>query len=432
MSTEAPAGSDSVIRDRYQLQSLLGHGGMGMVWSAHDRRLDRTVALKLLRPDVPESTAAQMEREARAAARVDDPRIVNVLDLDHMEDGRPFLVLELHDGWTLSDELQSGALEPDRFQLLTEDLLGGLAAAHECGVLHRDVKPANVLAEVGGYRITDFGLASIGTNQQTEPSLMGTLSYIAPERLHGTPGTYTADVFSAAVVLYEAAAGHKPFLADTPADAIMAVRARRIAPLPDHVPSALRDTILLALDPDPAHRPPDAQRMLAATRVDGHVDSHDRTLILPDEDDETRPFAPVAPEATGANTTTELPSPRSGHTQSFASEPPPDPPERADSQEPSDETRSPRPFWRRRPDLLVAAAVALSLMFVLGTIVSGGDDGAGSGTSGSVPTVSSEAPPTSVAESGTPTGGDQQAPSRSQDPAQRLNDALSQIEELGR
>ncbi len=159
----------------------------------------------------------------------------------------------------------------------------------------------------------------------------------------------------------------------------------------------------------------------------------DRTLVLPEHDDETRPFAPVAPE-TSANTTTEMPSPRSGHTQSFPRQPLPDALDDADEGEVprrSASTPSHRPLWRRRPDLLVAAAVALSLMFVLGTIVSGGDDASGSGTSGSVPTVSSEAPATSVAESGTP-GNGQQAPDQSQDPARRLNDALSQIEELGR
>lgn len=413
MSTDAPA--ENVIRERYHLRELLGHGGMGMVWSAHDQRLDRTVALKLLRPDVPESTATQMEREARAAARIDDRRIVTVLDLDHMEDGRPFLVLELHDGWTLADELKDGPLPPDRFSQLADDLLGGLASAHDCGVMHRDIKPANVLAETGGFRITDFGLASIDTDQSTECSLMGTLAYIAPERLHGSPGTFTADVFSASVVLYEAASGRKPFQAGTPSEAIMAVRSRQVAPLPGHVPPPLASAILRGLDPDPARRPARAGELLVAAHEAGTTldDPVDVTQPL----EQTRPLAPV--DEHPADDTLEALRPRSGSTRVFSSDS-----TRPDAADATTRSGTPRPptgapdarrpggtaaeVFTRRPDLLVAAAVVLAFAFVLGAIAAGGED--------------AEPAP----------AGETRTSDTSPTPEQQLQDNLAEIEDLGR
>lgn len=269
MTVIPDVATGATLRDRYEVRAALGTGGMGTVWSAHDHRLDRPVAIKLLRTDVPGSAAARMEREARAAVRIDDPRVVGVLDLDHLEDGRPFIVLELHDGWTLAQELQRGSLPPARFAQLVDDLLGGLGAAHDRGVLHRDVKPGNVLADTGRFRITDFGLASMDTDPSTDPELMGTLAYLAPERLQGAAGTTASDVFAAAVVLHEAATGSRPFHAETPGDALARIRTGEIPSLPDHVPASVAAAIRSALAADPAARPRDATELLAATR--GHA-----------------------------------------------------------------------------------------------------------------------------------------------------------------
>lgn len=261
--------AEPTLGDRYQLRSVLGSGGMGTVWEAWDLRLARPVALKILRDDLPPSAANRLEREAKAAARINDPRVVTVLDLDRTPDGAPYLVLEAHDGGTLADELRTGPMTLQRLDQLIEDLLGALAAAHDRNVLHRDVKPANVLVDADAFRVTDFGLASLDDDQSTETDLMGTLVYVAPERLDGARGSPRSDVFSAAVVIYEAATGIQPFRGRDAAESVARLRAGAASPLPDHLPAPLRTTIEAALSPDPGRRPADAAAMLDAIRTDG-------------------------------------------------------------------------------------------------------------------------------------------------------------------
>ena len=246
-----------MLADRFELRDVLGRGGMATVWSAHDRRLDRMVAVKVLRDDLSDEHTHRIEREARAAARITDPRVVTVLDLDHDADGTPFLVMEALDGRTLADELQDGPLPLVRAQRLAADLLGALAAAHECGVLHRDVKPSNVLADGDGYRVTDFGIASLD-DDATDGDLMGTLVYVAPERFEGAPASPRTDVFSAAAVVYEALAGRQPFRHGDAAESLERMRTGRFDPLPDTVPAAVARAVTMGLDPDPGRRPADA------------------------------------------------------------------------------------------------------------------------------------------------------------------------------
>ena len=258
--------AEPTVADRYELRSVLGSGGMGTVWEAYDIRLGRTVALKVLRDDLPPSAALQLEREARAAARILDPRVVTVLDLARTADGNPSLVLACHAGNPLADELREGPLPPARLDRLVDDLLGALGAAHRCGVLHRDVKPSNVLSGEDGYRVTDFGLASLDDDQTTETDIMGTLVYVAPERLDGARGSTRSDVFSAAVVLHEAATGRQPFRREQAIESIAALRSGDAPPLPDTLPEGLRAILRAALSPDPDDRPQDAAAMLEQIR----------------------------------------------------------------------------------------------------------------------------------------------------------------------
>ena len=302
--------AEPTVADRYELRSVLGSGGMGTVWEAYDIRLGRTVALKVLRDDLPPSAALQLEREARAAARILDPRVVTVLDLARTADGNPYLVLECHDGNTLADELRDGPLPPARLDRLVDDLLGALGAAHRCGVLHRDVKPSNVLSGEDGYRVTDFGLASLDDDQTTETDIMGTLVYVAPERLDGARGSTRSDVFSAAVVLHEAATGTQPFRREQAVESIAALRSGDAPPLPDTLPEGLRATLRAALSPDPDDRPEDAAAMLeqirstpapvAAVGPDPTI-RLDATSVLP------KPTAPATAATVDVPDVTDLP-----------------------------------------------------------------------------------------------------------------------------
>ncbi|WP_436794163.1 serine/threonine-protein kinase [Actinospongicola halichondriae] len=287
-----------MLAGRFQFGEVLGSGGMATVWSAHDTRLGRTVAVKILHDHLSPEDASRIEREARAAARIADTRVVTVLDLDHTDDGTPFLVFEALSGRTLADELrEGGALSTPRAEQLADDLVGGLGAAHDCGVLHRDIKPSNVLVDGAGFRITDFGIASVDDETATRGDLIGTLGYLAPERFDGTPATPQSDVFSAAVVLYEAVTGRQPFRAPTATETIERLRAGRYDPLPDSTPARLRDTIVAGLDPDPARRPADARAFAAETVTIGAP----TVTVEPDLTerlDATEHLAPIAAPAT--------------------------------------------------------------------------------------------------------------------------------------
>ncbi|CAN5882645.1 hypothetical protein BH23ACT12_BH23ACT12_06620 [soil metagenome] len=214
------------LADRYELRELLGRGGMGEVYDGWDRRLDRPVAIKLLnsqlasQPDV----RTRFESEARAAARLANPKVVGIFDTGE-HDGIPYIVMERLPGRTLADEMASGPMPQDRVRAVTLDMLEALAFAHRAGILHRDVKPANVLlTENGSAKIGDFGIAKIaGQNLTQTGNFIGTAAYLAPERLNGLPAGPESDLYSVGIVGYEALTGERPFQADTPLGLIRAI-----------------------------------------------------------------------------------------------------------------------------------------------------------------------------------------------------------------
>ncbi|MEU0807185.1 serine/threonine-protein kinase [Streptomyces sp. NPDC005970] len=222
-SAPAPANQDPnigrVIGGRYRLVSRLGHGGMGTVWRAHDQVVDRDVAVK--EPRVPETLPEgerqkvyqRMQREARAAARIDHPSVVSVYDVA-VEDGRPWLVMELVRGDSLGDRLAEGTLDPREAARIGVAVLGALTAAHDAGVLHRDVKPDNVLlGRNDRVVLTDFGIAQVeGEQGLTETgAFVGSPEFIAPERVLGQRPGPESDLWSLGVVLYAAVEGMSPF-----------------------------------------------------------------------------------------------------------------------------------------------------------------------------------------------------------------------------
>lgn len=266
-----PQVADRVVAGRYELSSLLGYGGMGDVWSATDTRLGRQVAVKLLRLSMAGDPVLRQrfEDEARAAALLVHPNVVQVFDTGE-DEGTPFIVMELLPGVTLADQLRSG-MDEDEVRLLAVELLRGLGAAHDAGIVHRDVKPGNaLLAPDGSWKVTDFGIAKslTGSASLTETgTLMGTLAYLAPERLSGEPASPGSDLYSLGVMLYEALAGSKPFDAPTPESLIMALREGerpRLLERAPHVDPGLAAVVDRALHPDPSVRYASASEMLSA------------------------------------------------------------------------------------------------------------------------------------------------------------------------
>ncbi|QLY34859.1 serine/threonine protein kinase [Nocardia huaxiensis] len=253
-----------MVDGRFELLEPLGSGGMGTVWRAYDLMLHREVALKEVRAadadGAPGSAAVQRERvlrEARALARIGHP---NVVAIHHIVDSpaaeHPWIVMELVRGRSLADLLAQGPLAPAHAAYLGRGLLAALRAAHAVGVLHRDIKPANVLLrEDGSPVLTDFGIAAIdGMNGLTSTgSVVGSLDYVAPERLQGEEGHPASDLWSLALVMYVAVEGYHPMRRDTTVATLAAVLKGEVPP-PERAGSL--NTVLRALlTPDPNQRP---------------------------------------------------------------------------------------------------------------------------------------------------------------------------------
>ncbi|WP_443333151.1 protein kinase domain-containing protein [Streptomyces sp. CB03234] len=266
-------GAGSVLAGRYRLSETIGRGGMGKVWRAHDEVLHRTVAVKELTAGKYVSEAdravlhARTQKEARAAARITHPGVVTVHDvLEH--DDRPWIVMQYVDGPSLADAAKAAenrridACEAARIGL---HVLGALRAAHAAGVLHRDVKPGNVLlARDGRVLLTDFGIAAIeGDSTITRTGeLVGSIEYLAPERVRGGDPGPASDLWSLGATLYTAVEGTPPFHRTSPLSVMQAVVTEE--PPPAEHAGALGPVITALLRKDPADRPDAAEveRML--------------------------------------------------------------------------------------------------------------------------------------------------------------------------
>jgi serine/threonine protein kinase len=266
-----PASFSEVISDRYQLGEVLGRGGMGEVRAATDLALDRDVAVKFLRDDLAHERdlRRRFEREARAAARITDPHVVAIYDIGE-HGGVPYIVMERLSGSTLANEFSSGALNQARACSLVLEVLAALDAAHRLGVIHRDIKPGNILLTPDGHaKVADFGIAKLAedSDQTTTGMLFGTAAYLAPERLAGRPATRASDLYSVGVVLFEALAGHAAFTADTPLALVESISrgvAVPLAQLRDDVAPAVVAVVERAMAKDPDLRFQSASTMAAA------------------------------------------------------------------------------------------------------------------------------------------------------------------------
>jgi beta-lactam-binding protein with PASTA domain len=282
---------DTIVDGRYRAIKRLGVGGMAEVWCAEDEVLGRRVALKLLGGrfiDDPEFRE-RFRREAQAAAGLTHPNIVSIFDRSEW-DGQPYIAMELVDGRTLKELVtERGPLEPGMAVNLTEQVLRALGYAHRRGIVHRDVKPQNVIIDGDGQaKVADFGIARSGHSEMTETgAIVGTVAYLSPEQAQGLPVDRRSDLYSAGVVLYELLTGHVPFEGEAP----VSVALKHVSELPvppgqlrPGIPPALEAVVMRALEKDPARRFQSAEEFIAALENARRVPT--RQIVLepvPDE-----------------------------------------------------------------------------------------------------------------------------------------------------
>ncbi|MGY4711825.1 serine/threonine-protein kinase [Mycolicibacterium sp. CBM1] len=264
-----------LVLGRYALFGVLGRGGMAEVRDGWDTRLTRQVAVKLLHPAL--SCEAHFRRrfedEARSAASLSHPNIVAVYDFGEHR-GNPFIVLERLPGRTLADLIGAGPMPVQHVRSMLDDVLAGLGAAHNAGMLHRDVKPGNILVSATGdaMKVADFGIAkTVGTAHTTTGQIVGTMSYLSPQRLAGEPASVGDDLYAVGLMAYEALVGRPAFRHDDAAamaGAIMNTTLPPVAAVRSDVDPILAAVVDRAMTRNPLQRFASADQMRAALAGD--------------------------------------------------------------------------------------------------------------------------------------------------------------------
>ncbi|KQS58259.1 hypothetical protein ASG36_09100 [Geodermatophilus sp. Leaf369] len=286
---------------RYELRSLIASGGMGQVWRAHDQLLGRAVAVKVLRSEYAGDPAflGRFRAEARHTALLHHPAVTSVFDYGETDassgEHLAYLVMELVEGESLADLVRrEGALDPARALEVLRATASGLAAAHEVGVVHRDVKPGNVLVGWdGAVSVTDFGIAwSASSVSLTDTGqVIGTAHYLSPEQAEGRPATPASDVYALGMVGYELLSGRKAFQGESSVAVALSQIREEPPPLPATVPAPVQALIAAMTTKDPRARLADGDAVVAAIdRLPAAV-REDPTLLLP-----TTASVPVADE----------------------------------------------------------------------------------------------------------------------------------------
>jgi len=267
---------DFLLSERYRLLSAIASGGMGQVWAAFDLTLQRRIAIKIMHPHTHDEfvLAERFRDEARFAAQLTHPNTVTIYDFGEHE-GLAYLVMELVEGPTLAGVLAAqGPLDPDLVRQVVCQLAGALDVAHRAGIIHRDIKPGNVLMEGGTVpRLTDFGIArSIdGGTLTSTGQVLGTAYYLSPEQAMGGPIGPASDIYSLGLLAHEMLTGAKPFDRGTPIATALAQVQEPPPPLPATVPVDLAGAVMACLAKDPAERPAAAELVhwLETAETDG-------------------------------------------------------------------------------------------------------------------------------------------------------------------
>lgn len=428
-----------VVDGRFELEARLGGGGMGTVWRARDLVLHRLVAVKEVRP--PDRDLAEYDpegarmlrervlREARALARIDHP---NVVTIHHIVDGGeatyPWIVMELVSGGSLADRLAQGPMPPAEAARIGRGVLAALAAAHDAGIQHRDVKPANVLLRSDGRPVlTDFGIAAIRettTNLTATGSIIGTPDFMAPERISGHEGGAASDLWSLAMMLYTALEGHHPLRRGTPLATLAAV-------LSDDVPhpvrgGALGGVLMSVLVRDPSARPSAAELDHRLAEFESSPtgpapvpDPHTSYPLNPPTPTPSGTISPSYPGTSGSSTTSvPFGAPASAPTAAPAGFGPPL--QLGPYATPQPVTAPVRADGRRTPNLPVLLGVsgtslagALALLWWL--LPLGGGSGDSGDTGARSPSTTSESRPTSSSTASSEGASGAPAAQRSQD-----------------
>ncbi len=264
---------------QYRIEAEIGAGGMGTVFRAVDTKLHRPVAIKFLSDELADAAARRrFQREAQMASSLNHPHILTVYDVGEFE-GRQYLVTEFVDGGTLKTWLQRQPRNWEDIAQLLTGVADGMAAAHQAGILHRDIKPDNILVTASGYaKLADFGLAKLQDDslsatrtlseaQTRQGMILGTIAYMSPEQASGNTLDARSDMFSFGVVLYEMLAGQRPFRAATNLELLQQVIHAKPAPLKNDVPEPLRALVAKALEKNPADRYPSMRELVADLRA---------------------------------------------------------------------------------------------------------------------------------------------------------------------
>lgn len=430
-----------IVDGRFELLERLGSGGMGTVWRALDLGLHREVAIKEVRPaDADQlegnpAMAAQLRervlRESRALARLQHPNVVSIYQIiDSPDSPYPWIVMELVRGTSLDARLREGVLSPVEAARVGRDVLAALRSAHAAGVMHRDVKPGNVLVtEFGTVKVTDFGTSRAADEATVTASgmLVGTPAYLAPEVARGDRGGFPADVFALGATLYAAVEGNPPFGVDGNAIALLhRVAEGKFAP-PEHA-GPLQPVLMRLLDPNPETRPSmaDAERMLHDVRFE-HAPNPTAILAAPLEpldpapvpepaaEPDPEPVAAPAPDPRPAPEPTPVPvaAPRPASSQPSPPQPAPAPPVQPSSSVQPSSAEPERSEDRRgdRKALAVLGAVVLVAAVALGIYLLNRGEG-GSPSAGSDTTTTTTQQPTTTEQQQPPAEptGEQQQP----------------------
>ncbi|MDI3405518.1 serine/threonine-protein kinase [Streptomyces cavernicola] len=364
--TEGTAQGD-VLAGRYRLAECLGRGGMGRVWRAHDEVLHRTVAVKELTAALYVSEAdravllARTQKEARAAARINHSAVVTVHDVFEYDE-RPWIVMELVDGGSLADALRRRQrIEPVEAARIGAWVVRALRAAHAAGVLHRDVKPANVLL-AGDRRVllTDFGIAAIeGDSTITKTGeLVGSLDYLAPERVRGADPGPASDLWAVGVLLFAAVEGYSPFRRQSPLATMQAVVVDEPG-VPEHA-GPLAPVIAALLSKDPEVRPDaDLAEQMLTEVAEGRRPSAAQEYVATRryEAPGAHAFPGTPPAPTPGTPPTSPPGTPPTPTPVPQSAPPASPGSTVPSVQPPPQPQPPRHRWRNTVAVIVAAGL---------------------------------------------------------------------------